>query len=86
MKCRDHVLSGRNLLMIGALAEIGISLTDFLTIRQTLADQSTMTAKKARRNPPALSSCQTHRPQDVVSRRQHERTSKTNMQRPAIHP
>jgi hypothetical protein len=39
MKCRDHVLSRRNLLTIGALGGIGLTLTDFFKIKQAQADQ-----------------------------------------------
>ena len=39
MKCRDHILSRRNLLTIGAIGGIGLTLTDFFKIKQAQADQ-----------------------------------------------
>ncbi|MEL7499827.1 MAG: DUF1501 domain-containing protein [Planctomycetota bacterium] len=39
MKCRDHLLSRRNLLTIGAIGGIGLTLTDFFKIKQARADQ-----------------------------------------------
>ncbi len=38
-KCSDHVLSRRNLLTIGAVGGIGLTLTDFFRIKQAQADQ-----------------------------------------------
>lgn len=39
MKCRDHLLSRRNLLTIGAIGGLGLTLTDFLKLKQARADQ-----------------------------------------------
>ena len=39
MKCRDHLLSRRNLLTIGAVGGIGLTLTDFFRLKTAQADQ-----------------------------------------------
>lgn len=39
MKCRDHRMSRRNLLAVGALGGIGLTLTDFFRIKEAQADQ-----------------------------------------------
>lgn len=39
MKCRDHMLSRRNLLTIGAVGGIGLTLTDFFRLKTAQADQ-----------------------------------------------
>lgn len=39
MKCRDHLLSRRNVLTIGAIGGIGLSLTDFFRMESAQADQ-----------------------------------------------
>lgn len=39
MKCTDHVLSRRNLLTIGAVGGIGLTLTDFFRLKKAQADQ-----------------------------------------------
>lgn len=39
MKCSDHVLSRRNLLTIGAVGGLGLTLTDFFRIKKAQAEQ-----------------------------------------------
>ena len=39
MRCSDHILSRRNLLTIGAVGGIGLSLSDFFRIKQAQAEQ-----------------------------------------------
>ncbi len=39
MRCQDHVLSRRNLLTVGAIGGIGLTLTDFFRLRSAQADQ-----------------------------------------------
>lgn len=39
MSCTDHLLSRRNLLTIGAVGGIGLTLTDFLRLKSVRADQ-----------------------------------------------
>jgi hypothetical protein len=39
MKCSDHKLSRRNLLTVGAIGGIGLTLTDFFRLRQAQAEQ-----------------------------------------------
>ena len=39
MRCQDHVLSRRNLLTVGAIGGIGLTLTDFFRMRSAQADQ-----------------------------------------------
>ncbi|MFK7767494.1 MAG: DUF1501 domain-containing protein [Mariniblastus sp.] len=46
MKCRDHLLSRRNLLTIGAVGGIGLTLTDFFKIKKAQADQKHYVSKE----------------------------------------
>ncbi len=46
MKCRDHLLSRRNLLTIGAVGGIGLTLTDFFRIKSAQADQKHYESKE----------------------------------------
>ncbi len=46
MKCRDHVLSRRNLLTVGAIGGIGLTLTDFFKLKQARADQKHYESKE----------------------------------------
>ena len=46
MKCSDHKLSRRNLLTIGAVGGIGLTLTDFFKIKSAHADQKHYTSKE----------------------------------------
>lgn len=39
MKCNDHLLSRRNLLTVGAVGGIGLTLTDFFRLKSAQADQ-----------------------------------------------
>jgi hypothetical protein len=40
MKCRDHLLSRRNLLTVGAVGGLGLTLTDFFRLKAAKADQA----------------------------------------------
>lgn len=40
MKCRDHLLSRRNLLTVGAVGGLGLTLTDFFRLKAARADQA----------------------------------------------
>lgn len=40
MKCRDHLLSRRNLLTVGAVGGLGLTLTDFFRLKSARADQA----------------------------------------------
>ena len=46
MKCRDHMLSRRNLLTIGAVGGIGLTLTDFFRMKTAQADQKNYESKE----------------------------------------
>lgn len=46
MKCSDHKLSRRNLLTIGAVGGIGLTLTDFFKIKSAHADQKHYESKE----------------------------------------
>jgi hypothetical protein len=46
MKCSDHVLSRRNLLTIGAVGGIGLTLTDFFRLKTAQADQKQYESKE----------------------------------------
>ncbi len=46
MKCRDHSLSRRNLLTIGAVGGIGLTLTDFFRLKTAQADQKHYESKE----------------------------------------
>ena len=48
MKCRDHLLSRRNLLTIGAVGGIGLTLTDFFRIKTAQADQKHYVSKEGK--------------------------------------
>ena len=48
MKCRDHLLSRRNLLTIGAVGGIGLTLTDFFRIKKAQADQKHYVSKEGK--------------------------------------
>ena len=39
MKCSDHILSRQNLLTIGAVGGLGLTLPDFFRIKQAQAEQ-----------------------------------------------
>ena len=39
MKCSDHILSRRNLLTIGAVGGLGLTLTDFFRIKKAQAER-----------------------------------------------
>jgi uncharacterized protein (DUF1501 family) len=42
MKCRDHFLSRRNLLTVGAIGGLGLPLTDFFRLKSVQADQKNL--------------------------------------------
>ncbi len=46
MKCKDNVLSRRNLLTVGALTGLGLTFTDFLKIQSAQADQKDYASKE----------------------------------------
>lgn len=46
MKCRDHALSRRNLLTVGAIGGLGLSLTDFFRLKKAQADQKHYDSKE----------------------------------------
>ena len=46
MRCRDNRLSRRNLLTVGALGGLGLTLTDFFRIRHAQADQKKYESKE----------------------------------------
>ncbi len=46
MKCRDHLLSRRNLLTVGAVGGIGLTLTDFFRLKKAQADQKHYESKE----------------------------------------
>lgn len=46
MKCSDHRLSRRNLLTIGAIGGIGLTLTDFFRLQQAQADQKDLPTRE----------------------------------------
>ncbi len=46
MKCSDHKLSRRNLLTIGAIGGIGLTLTDFFKLKSARADQKNYESKE----------------------------------------
>ena len=46
MKCTDHLLSRRNLLTIGAVGGLGLSLTDFFRLKTAQADQKHYESKE----------------------------------------
>jgi len=46
MKCTDNLLSRRNILQIGAIGGLGLSLTDFLRIQKAQADQKDYKSKE----------------------------------------
>ena len=46
MKCRDHFLSRRNLLTVGAIGGLGLTLTDFFKIKSAQADQKHYESKE----------------------------------------
>ena len=46
MKCGDHNLSRRNLLTIGAIGGIGLTLTDFFRLQTAQADQKNYESKE----------------------------------------
>ena len=48
MKCTDHKLSRRNLLTIGAIGGIGLTLTDFFKIKSAHADQKHYESKEGK--------------------------------------
>lgn len=45
-RCTDHVLSRRNLLTVGAIGGLGLTLTDFFKIKQAQADQKFYESKE----------------------------------------
>ena len=46
MKCNDHQLSRRNLLTVGAIGGIGLTLTDFFRLKTAQADQKHYASKE----------------------------------------
>ncbi len=46
MKCTDHLLSRRNLLTVGAIGGIGLTLTDFFRLKTAQADQKHYATKE----------------------------------------
>ncbi len=46
MKCRDNFLSRRNLLTVGAIGGLGLSLTDFFRLKSAKADQKQFESKE----------------------------------------
>jgi hypothetical protein len=46
MRCRDHFLSRRNLLTVGAIGGISLTLTDFFRLRSAQADQKKFESKE----------------------------------------
>jgi len=47
MRCRDHLLSRRNLLTVGAVGGIGLTLTDFFRLKGARGDQQEPAGKPA---------------------------------------
>lgn len=46
MKCHDHFLSRRNLLTVGAIGGLGLTLTDFFRLKSVQADQKNFESKE----------------------------------------
>ena len=46
MKCSDHLLSRRNILQVGAIGGLGLTLTDFFRLESALADQKHYESKE----------------------------------------